>query len=74
MQRPDSYNCLSLHSYGAYQYSVDGTILTSGTTNSYADIEVNAGEKITFSVKARNTADLMSNAATVVITGPDAGQ
>ena len=44
------------------------------TGTAYADIEVNAGETIRFWVKARNAADLMSNAATVVITGSDAGK
>ena len=43
------------------------------TGNAYADIEVNAGETITFSVKARNNMELLSDAATIDITGPDAG-
>ena len=74
IQEPDSYNCQSLHAYGTYTYSVDGKILTPGTSNVYTDIQVNAGETITLSVRARNNNDILSDAATAVITGSDAGQ
>ena len=74
IQKPESYNCQSPHSNGAYQCSIDGKIIEKGTSNNYTDIEVNAGETITFSVKARNNEDRLSDAATINITGPDAGE
>ena len=64
-------NCKSLHSNGAYQYKdVGGT----GTTNMYGSTVVNAGETITFWVKAQNNQDMKSDDATINITGPDAGK
>ena len=66
-------NCERIHSNGSYQYSTDDFNNSITIGNAYADIEVNAGETTTFWVKAKNSADLMSNAATVVITAPDAG-
>ena len=40
----------------------------------YAYTVVNAGETIKFSVRARNNKDLLSDAAIINITGPDAGK
>ena len=64
------HNCEFLHRYGPYQYSGG----SKGTTNLHAYTEVNAGETITFWVKARNNAKLLSDAVTFNITGPDAGK
>ena len=62
-----------MHSYGPYRYNTDDFSTIGNTGNAFANIEVDAGETRTFSVKARNSADLLSNAATINITGPDAG-
>ena len=75
IQQPDRYNCESLHYYGPYNYGVDGERYTQGTSNMYVDmVEVNAGETITFYVKAVNIEGLHSDAVTINITAPHAGQ
>ena len=63
-----------MHSHEPYQYRTDVFNNSINTGNAYADIEVNAGETITLWVKARNSADLFSDAATINITGFDAGE
>ena len=46
----------------------------AGVTNRYANIRVNAGETVIFSVKARNNDDLLSDMTEVHIHAPPAGE
>ena len=46
----------------------------AGVTNRYANIRVNAGETVIFSVKARNNDDLLSDMTEVDIHAPSAGE
>ena len=74
VQKPANINCERIHPLGPYQYSTDDFNNSKETGRVYVDIEVNAGETITFSVKARNNKNYVSDAATIDITGPDVGK